>query len=447
MKKSTIILLAVYLCSHISFGQSTEELPTTNKEEELSKKIEELNQLYAILKKQIDSANEQLDNRVQSIDSKFEKLSESINRSYSKIDNRTGSIESKLKISEKEKIRNFTTSVDRNIEIQENFSLYIKFYGDKYSQLDEKVTSEELSLELRRIINPQSGSLGFKLSDTLYNILSKNLSNMVDEVMIDKKDKKDHVKERINNTVNVVTSILDNKVVNDVTGIIPYAYNIKSLIATVSGLVINLFDKKNLKNKYEERLTEKVADYQNKVISDLQPIISFYDNIAKLDNEYQITLQTIRNEVDILGIELREFCLSMEVPLQKIHPTQPIDEDNSLRQITIQMSDLFEELKNDTQINKNNLAMLTNISLEIKNRSRDLYNRYREIQENKINANNEFVKEFGLIVKNSKVSLNTSDLTKTLSNKNIQLLEKMENNHIIDKIEFEKYLNRISELN
>lgn len=446
MKKITTTFIIVFLFSNICTSQTTATDQFANTSE-LIKKIEELNKLYNILKNDVNSSNTQFDIRVQNINTKLEKFSESINISYSKIDNRTGSIESKLQITETEKSENFTNSVERNIEIQEHFSKYIKFYGDKYSQLDEKVASEELSLELRKIINPQSGSLGFKLSDTLYNVLSRNLTKMVDEVMVDKDSKKDGVKLKINNTLNVVTSILDNQTVNNIVGIIPYGSNIKNMIVTISGLAVNLFDKKNVKKEFQGKLAEKMTNYQNQVISDLQPIISFYDNIARLDNEYQITLQTIRNDIDIQGIELKEFCIAMEVPLQKINPTFSINKGESLREIAIQIADIFENLKDDKNTNKNNLAILTNMSLEIKNMSRDLFNRYREIQENKINANNEFVNEFIEVVEDSKISLNVISITKTLNDKNIELAEKMEKNHKIDKTEFVKILNKISGLN
>lgn len=449
MNKIVILFFAYFLLAQISFAQTSENDSDhyIDPNAELTQKIEELNKLYNILKNQVDQSNSQLDNQVQDINSRLAQFSENINTSYSKIDNRTGSIEGKLKISETEKRKNFTTSVERNIEVQENFSQYIKFYGDKYSQLDEKVTSEELALELRKIVNPQSGSLGFKLSDTLNNVLSKNLMTLVDQIIVDKKATKEAVKEKVNNTVSVMTSILDNKTVTDIVGIIPYGTNIKNMIGTVSGLVVNLFDKKSVKKEFQENFTTKISEYQNNVISDLRPILSFYDNIAKLDNDYQITLQTIRNDVDILGIELKEFCMAMEVPLQKVSPSLSINKNDKLREITIEIADIFENLKNDKDLNKKNLGILTNISLEIKNRSRDLFNRYREIQENKINANNEFVNEFKKVVEDSKITLNTNYVTKKLNDKNMELLEKMESNHAIDKTEFEKYLNKISELN
>lgn len=83
----------------------------------------------------------------------------------------------------------------------------------------------------------------------------------------------------------------------------------------------------------------------------------------------------------------------------------------------------------------------------MKVRSRDLYNRYREIQELKIIANNKFVEDFNRIVKENNITVSPDIITKQLSDKNTELIDKMTTNHKIDKTEFEKHLNRIYELN
>lgn len=447
MKKCNLLFLIIISVSSLSYGQQSMENSTEQQLKELKKDIKELNELYMSLQSSIESTKGETNSGIQSVNTKFEAFLERAHTSYSKIDNRTESIEKSLHISDSERKKNFALSIDRNQDIQENFSQYIKFYGDKYSQLDEKVTSEELALELRRIINPQSGSLGFKLSDTLQHVLTSNYKALVDEIMINSDSKKNDMKDKIDGASKVVTSIMDNQLMNDVVGMIPYGSNIKNLVGTLSGLVINLFDKKHIKKEYQDQLVQKIIACQNNVFKDLKPIILFYDNMAKLDNEYQITLQTIRNDVDILGIELKEFSFALEAPIKKVDPVFSLNKNNNIREITIQLAEEFEKLKNDEKTNRDHLFIMTNMSLEIKNRSRDLYNRYREIQESKINANNKFVDKFEQVVKMSNIASNTDALVLKLSQKNKTLIEKMNVNHAIDKLEFEKKLEKISELN
>ncbi len=447
MKKYNLLFLFLMTVSSMSHGQQVMPDSTEKQIKELKKDIKELNKLYTSLQSSIENTKGETNSGIQSVNTKFEEFLERAHSSYSKLDNRTESIEKNLQISDSEKRKNFALSIVRNQDIQENFYQYIKFYGDKYSQLDEKVTSEELALELRRIINPQSGSMGFKLSDTLQHVLTSNYKALVDEVMINSDSKKAEMKDKIDGASKVVTSIMDNQLMTDVVGIIPYGSNIKSLIGTLSGLVINLFDKKNIKKEYQDQLVQKTIACQNSVFKDLKPIILFYDNMAKLDNDYQITLQTIRNDVDILGIELKEFCFALETPIKKVNPAFSLNKNNNIREITIQLSEEFERIKNDEKSNRDHLFVMTNMSLEIKNRSRDLYNRYREIQESKINANNKFVDKFEQVVKISNIASNTDALVLKLSQKNKTLIEKMNVNHAIDKLEFEKKLEKISELN
>lgn len=179
----------------------------------------------------------------------------------------------------------------------------------------------------------------------------------------------------------------------------------------------------------------------------MNEIIIFYDKMAKLYNDYQIALQAIRTDVDILGIELLEFCKSLETPLQKIDASFVIDQTKSPREIAIQLSDKFESLKDNKSKIKDNLSIMTSVSIEIKTRSRTLYNRYREIQESKIYANNYFVGKFQKVVGESNINDITEDVVQKLADKNNELIEKMNNNHVIDKGEFEKWLVKIMELN
>src|SRR5690606_41754647 len=55
----------------------------------------------------------------------------------------------------------------------------------------------------------------------------------------------------------------------------------------------------------------EIKNSQNQILSELNQIISFYDHMAKLDNEYLMRLQNIRTDVGILGIELREYCFGL----------------------------------------------------------------------------------------------------------------------------------------
>ena len=158
-------------------------------------------------------------------------------------------------------------------------------------------------------------------------------------------------------------------------------------------------------------------------------------------------LQNIRTDVGILGIELREFCLGLETPLKKIDPSFTIDNNLTTREITIQISNKIDSFKGNAELNKSHLTTISNMAFEMKVRSRDLYNRYREIQELKIIANNKFVEDFNKIVKENTITTSPDIITKKLSDKNIELIDKMKINHKIDKAEFEKQLNKMYELN
>src|SRR5690606_6738203 len=160
-----------------------------------------------------------VENTTTSVNSKLESVNLELGSKFNDLTSRTDNVEQKLKITDREKEEFQRQNVTRNKEILESFQLYIKFYGDKYSQLDEKLTSEEFAVELRKIINPQSGSLGFKLSDKLQESLSKNYKNLIDKVMKDG-SKKNETQSKVGNILSTVTSVLDNPIVNDVTGII-----------------------------------------------------------------------------------------------------------------------------------------------------------------------------------------------------------------------------------
>lgn len=442
---SKIILIAFTICPSWIVAQDD----VGAKVVELQKQLDDLNKLYTTLKVTMDGSQNQTDKGFQSLNKKLEDLSNESESKYSKVNSRAESIEKTVKISDEEKKKYLAQNVDRNQVVQENFYQYIKFYGDKYSQLDEKLTSEELSLELRKIINPQSGSLGFKLSDRLNETMKKQFYSMVDEVMKDEKDKKDHVKVKIDNALSAVTSTLANPVISDVIGTFPFGSSVKNIVGTVSGLIVNIFDNKQVKEEFKGRILEKMKTCQDAILKDLKDIISFYDKMAKLDNQYEISLQNIRNDVGILGIELKEFCTGLETPLKKVDASFAIDKTRSVREISIQVSDKFDMLRSDKDMNTKYLSILTNVSFEIKNRSRDLYSRYRGIQESKIIANNKFVKQFTEIIGNSHVTTApiTTSLSDRLDAKNAELINKMNSNHAIDKIEFEKYLDKISELN
>lgn len=444
-------LIILLFISTTVFGQENqnenENISDSLKIVKLQKEIVQINKLYKSLNGAAENIQNQTSQGFQSINDKLDMFSTEIESKYSTIKSRTDKIEEKAEISDDEREEYLSQSIDKIHTVIDNFYQYIKFYGDKYSQLDEKVTSEELSLEMRKIINPQSGSLGFKLSDKLYKSMSVNFNSLVDEIIVDKSKRKKSTKARIDNTLQVATSILDNKVVSNMIGMIPYGSNIKNIVSTASGLLLNIFDSKNIKPEFRNKLIDKVKKSQVDILDHMNEIIIFYDKMAKLYNDYQIALQAIRTDVDILGIELLEFCKSLETPLQKIDASFVIDQTKSPREIAIQLSDKFESLKDNKSKIKDNLSIMTSVSIEIKTRSRTLYNKYREIQESKIYANNYFVGKFQKVVGESNINDITEDVVQKLADKNNELIEKMNNNHVIDKGEFEKWLVKIMELN
>ncbi|WP_100615681.1 hypothetical protein [Confluentibacter citreus] len=444
MTKKMASLTWMLLLYFSVFGQN--EPKSDNTIMELNAKLEALTKLYNSLKIQLDLTQTTFENSSTSVNSKVENVSKELDSKYSDLTSRADNVEQKLKITDIEKEEFQKQNITRNKEILENFHHYIKFYGDKYSQLDEKLTSEELAVEFRKIINPQSGSLGFKLSDKLQVALSKNYKDLIDKVMKDG-SKKNETQSKVSNILSTVTSVLDNPIVNDVTGIIPFASTIKSIIGTTSGLVLSALDPKEIKNEYKNTLLTEIKNSQTQILNELNQIISFYDHMAKLDNEYLMRLQNIRTDVGILGIELREFCFGLETPLRKMDPAFTLDTNLTTREITIQISNKIEALKANSAVNKTHLVTISNMAFEMKVRSRDLYNSYREIQELKIIANNKFVEDFNRIVKENSITTSPDIITKKLSDKNIELIDKMKTNHKIDKTEFEKHLNKIYELN
>ncbi len=183
------------------------------------------------------------------------------------------------------------------------------------------------------------------------------------------------------------------------------------------------------------------------ILTTITPIITFYDQMAKLDNEYLMKLQNLRSDVGILGIELREFCLGLEQPLKKVDPTFSIDRNNSTREISIEFADRIESLQADSGLIKSHFTTVSNMAFEMKIRSRELFNHYREIQELKILTNNKVVSDFNKVIKENSITATPDVIIKKLSDKNKELIDKMKSSHKIDKIEFEKHLNKIYELN
>ncbi|WP_157831427.1 hypothetical protein [Confluentibacter flavum] len=444
MTKKLILLAFAVLIYFPVVGQNEQKNDAAISE--LNAQLEALTKLYNSLKIQLDLTQANFEKSTASVNSKVENVNKEIDSKYSDLTSRADNVEQKLKITDKEKEEFLKQNIIKNKEILDNFHHYIKFYGDKYSQLDEKLTSEELAVEFRKIINPQSGSLGFKLSDKLQVALSKNYKDLIDKVMKDG-NKKNETQSKVSNILNTVTSVLDNPIVNDVTGILPFASTIKSIIGTTSGLVLSALDPKDIKNEYKNTLVAEIKNSQSQILNELNQIISFYDHMAKLDNEYLMRLQNIRTDVGILGIELREFCLGLETPLKKIDPAFTIDNNLTTREITIQISNKIDSIKENSALNKSHLTTISNMTFEMKVRSRDLYNRYREIQELKIIANNKFVEDFNRIIKENSITTSPDAITKKLSDKNTELIDKMKTNHKIDKSEFEIHLNKIYELN
>lgn len=219
-------LIILLFISTTVFGQENqnenENISDSLKIVKLQKEIVQINKLYKSLNGAAENIQNQTSQGFQSINDKLDMFSTEIESKYSTIKSRTDKIEEKAEISDDEREEYLSQSIDKIHTVIDNFYQYIKFYGDKYSQLDEKVTSEELSLEMRKIINPQSGSLGFKLSDKLYKSMSVNFNSLVDEIIVDKSKRKKSTKARIDNTLQVATSILDNKVVSNMIGMIPY---------------------------------------------------------------------------------------------------------------------------------------------------------------------------------------------------------------------------------
>lgn len=444
-----ILIIAIVNIKAIFTQNNTREtISNEEKIKKLEKQLNELDILYNNLLINLDNTKNQNEKAVNSLNESFNNLSKESQTNSNKALSQIQAIETYVKINENQKNDLINQNVDRNITIQENFYKYITFYGDKYSQLDEKITNEELVIELRKIINPQSGSLGFKLSDKLNQTMQKYFYLMVDEIMRSNNKNIDKMKKKIDNTINSVTSTLNDPLVSGLVDVIPYGTSVKNIVGTISGLVVNMFDDNNVKESFKEKILEKVKSYQTEVLKDISPIISFYDKMAKLDNQYELTLQNIRKDVSILGLELKEFCISLETPLKKIDPAFSIDKtEKNVYAITIKIADKFENICKDKTVNKNNLNILTNISNEVKNRSRVLYNRYREIQESKIIANNNFVLQFKEIINKSKITTNEESLSNQLEEKNNKLMQTMNQNHLNDKYQFEKYLDKIYELN
>lgn len=445
MKKSVIILMFFQIFYISAFSQLSPHENNTIDKNELQFQLDELRKLFNVLSIQLEQTQTSIEKGKTDVNTKVENIDKEIEAKFNGINSRTDNIEGKLKITDKEKEEFQLLSVSRNQIIEDNFAHFIKFYSDKYNQLDEKLTSEELAIEFRKIINPQSGSLGFKLSDKLQNILSANYNLLADKILKDG-SKKVETKLKITDMLTVITSVLENPIVNDVTSIIPFASTIKSIVGTTSGLVYSNIDQKELKNEYRSTLMLEIKNSQDQIFNELSQIIAFYDHMAKLDNEYLMRLQNIRTDVGILGIELREFCLSLEPTLKKIDPSFSVNSSLSTREIAIHISNKIENLKNSTELNNKHLTIISNMTFEMKISSRELYNRYRETQELKIIANDKFVSDFNKIIREYSIAKSPDVVALKLSEKNKELIAKMKTNHSIDKSEFEKYLNKIYEL-
>ena len=122
--------------------------------------------------------------------------------------------------------------------ILDAFSDFSRFYGDKYSVMTRIVAQDALSVQMRNIVNPQSGALGFKLEDKVMEVMSKRFDALITD-NVDPNQQKD-VKEQIKNSLQMVNVILKNDIADNIIGMIPYGSNVKSAICLVSSFALNI---------------------------------------------------------------------------------------------------------------------------------------------------------------------------------------------------------------
>lgn len=372
----------------------------------------------------------------------FQKLQETYNKKYQEdLGKNNQAIEGyKLAREEDEKKRLLQYKA-----ILEAFADFARFYGDKYSVMTRTVAQDALSVQMRNIVNPQSGALGFKLEDKVMEVMTKRFESLVTE-NVDPNQQKD-VKEQIKNSLQTVNVILKNDIADNIIGMIPYGSNVKSAICLVSSFALNILSSDKIKfkkNNGAALVPSKIQETQTGIMNDLSEYITFYNRIARVDYDYQIKLKALSNDLYGLDTKVKEFALLMQQPLMSYRTDMVIDTAKSVIEITNDLGKAFDAiLKNETWM-KDHITELQVMCVQIQANARPLHSQYRTIQDIYTKTNNNMINEFqNAISETPKIAQNANNAMKSIKEVRAKIANETKAAQKIEAETFQKYLQDI----
>ena len=346
------------------------------------------------------------------------------------------------------------------IIIKEGFAPFIRKFGEDISDMRESIITEELSISMRKTINPQSGALGVKLSDMMDTILMKNFKALIDQNVKD--SKKEQTTKKVNNIIASVNSTLDDPLVENLTEIIPFASSIKGIVGTISGLASNIFDRKNLKPEREDNVIPDIKKVQKNVFEELKGYFQFYDKMANLDLEYRISLDALKSDLRKLEEEVQEFSFSFDKSIKGIdenayktlkwenEKTGDKKEDLNIRNITSSLSNVLESMTRESKTGQmqNHAKDYSNLSASIRRRTSSFFDDLKAIKGYRLTVNNEFQRKFLEVVEKANIKDFSEDkkegIKSSIQAEITKLNNEIQNGYKEDKKEYRKYLDRIA---
>ena len=374
--------------------------------------------------------------------SKFQSTQENYNKKYSEDLTKNNQALENYKAAreedEKKRLQQYKNILDA-------FADFSRFYGDKYSVMTRIVAQDALSAQMRTIVNPQSGALGFKLEDKVMEVMTKRFEALITD-NVDPGQQKD-VKEQIKNSLQTVNVILKNDVADNIIGMIPYGSNVKSAICLVSSFALNILSSDKIKfkkNNGAALVPSKIQEVQTSIIADLSDYIAFYNRIAKVDYDYQIKLKALNNDLYGLDTKVKEFALLMQQPLMSYRTDMLIDTSKSVIEITHDLGKAFDAIGRNETWMKDHLAELQMMSVLIQANARSLHSQYRTIQDIHGKTNNDMINDFqNAISESPKIAQNANNALKSIKDVRTKITNETKSAQKVEAENFQKYLQEI----
>ncbi len=374
--------------------------------------------------------------------SRFQSTQENYNKKYSEDLTKNNQALETYKTAREEDEKKRLQQYKNVLEAFANFS---RFYGDKYSVMTRIVAQDALSAQMRTIVNPQSGALGFKLEDKVMEVMTKRFEALITD-NVDPGQQKD-VKEQIKNSLQTVNVILKNDVADNIIGMIPYGSNVKSAICLVSSFALNILSSDKIKfkkNNGSALVPSKIQEVQTSIIADLSDYIAFYNRIARVDYDYQIKLKALNNDLYGLDTKVKEFALLMQQPLMSYRTDMLIDTSKSVIEITNDLGKAFDAIRRNETWMKDHLSELQMMSVLIQANARSLHSQYRTIQDIHGKTNNDMINDFQSAISESpKIAQNASNALKSIKDVRTKITNETKSAYKVEAETFQRHLQEI----